>query len=320
MNMAGTFGDSFAGARPIAQHCADLIRSKGPRPEERVADVSAWCRDLGQELAQELSQLFTSGKLTVTVAQPEMLSGQDVFERIGAIAANSLLRCNASGGTALLTLDFATAIALTDCSFGGDGKLTDDVPEQLPGSAALLVEQVAGMFAQAIAVSNGSAENSRGDVLVRSESVTRLKPFAPDVQVAFFSVSIRISSGQQWSAQLAICEAALGDFLPGSEKPAPAKRSGGLYDEVEAGAFAEMPMPVEAVLSEFDMSLAQLGRLAPGDEIPLAIAGELPLRLGADILAHGKLGTLENRMALRVTRLHGQARAHSTTSKNEAAA
>lgn len=320
MNMAGTFGDSFAGARPMAQHCAELIRSKGPRPEDRAADISAWCRDLGQELAQELSQLFTNGKLTVTVAQPEMLSGTDVFERIGLVAANSLLRCNSSGGTALFTLDFATAIALTDCSFGGDGHLPDQVPEQLPGSAALLVEQVAGMVAQAIAVSNGSAENARGDVLVRSESVTRLKPFAADGQVALFSIAILVSSGQQWSAHLAICEAALIDFLPGSENTATARRHSDLSDGAENGAFAEMPMQVEAVLSEIDMSLSQLERLSPGDEIPLAISGELPLRVGADILAHGKIGTLENRMALRVTRLHRQARAVPTISTDEVAA
>jgi len=138
MNMDPSFAlsgaASFADARPLAQHCAELTW-RGPRPEERAENVSAWCRDLGKELAQELGQLFSGGKFKATVAEPEMICGKDVFERIGKVAVNSLLRCGEGDQTMLFSLDYATAIALTDCSFGGDGAIPQDAPEQLPRSA-----------------------------------------------------------------------------------------------------------------------------------------------------------------------------------------
>jgi flagellar motor switch/type III secretory pathway protein FliN len=66
-----------------------------------------------------------------------------------------------------------------------------------------------------------------------------------------------------------------------------------------------MPLPLQAVLGEFELSLGQLEGLRPGDEIPLAIPVELPLRVGGEVFAHGRIGTFDNRMALRLTRLGG---------------
>ncbi len=303
--MAGTFAESFAVARPLAQHCAELTW-RGPRPEERVEHVSAWCRELGLELAQELGQLFSGGKLKVTVAIPEILQGKDVFEHIGATALNSLLRCGEGGQTMLLSLDYATAIALTDSSFGGQGSLPEDVPSQLPRSAGMLVEQCASVIAQVIAMTNGSAERSGGDVLVRSESVTRLKPFSIAADVAFFRVTMTMGATAEWSAVLAVENDKLDAVLPGTASSRQTNRNSSKPSDAASGPFAAMPLPLEAVLGEFNMALEKLEKLAPGDEIPLSIARELPLRVGEKTLAHGTLGTIEDRMALRITRLPGQ--------------
>ncbi len=296
---------SFANARPLAQHCAELTW-RGPRPEERAENISAWCRDLGTELAQELAQLFSGGKFKVTISEPEMLPGNDVFERIGKVAVNSLLRCGEGDQTMLFSIDYPTAIALTDCSFGGDGAVSEDACEQLPRSAGMLVEKVAAIFAQIIAMSNGSAQYSGGDVLVRSESVTRLKPFSAAAQVAFFRVTMAMGDKAQWSAALAVENDRLATLLPGSTSKLKSPESQAPSDGT-SGAFAAMPLPLEAVLGEIDMPLGRLETLAAGDEIPLVIPRELPLRVGEKTFAHGTLGTLENRMALRVTRLPDQA-------------
>lgn len=306
MNMAGTFPESFAGARPVAQHCAELTE-RGPRPEERSEHVSAWCRDLASELAQELGQLFSAGKLHVTVSEPEMLAGNDVFEKIGPVAVNNLLRCGDSGQTALLSLDMPTAIALTDCSFGGEGNPPDQVPSQLPRSASMLVEQVASMIAGVIALSSGSSTGAHGDVLVRSESVTRLKPFAADAEVALFSVTLAQGAFAEWNMLLAIASERLDSLLPGMAAPIPTRAHSARQSDGTSGPFAAMPLGMEAVLSELEMSLGQLGTLAPGDEIPLSIPRELPFKLGEQVFALGALGTLDNHMALRLTRLPGLA-------------
>ena len=82
-------------------------------------------------------------RLEVSVSEPESHSGSAALACIGPVAANALLRCGVSGETALLSFDFATAIALTDRSFGGNGKQAGHAPDQLPRSAALLVDEIA---------------------------------------------------------------------------------------------------------------------------------------------------------------------------------
>ncbi len=309
MNMAPSFAPSFADARPVAQHCAELTE-RGPRPEERDQNISAWCRDLGHELAQELAQLFSGGKLRVTVTAPQILAGSQVFEKIGPVAVNNLLRCGMDDQTMLLSLDFATAVALTDCSFGGMGDMPSEPPEVLPRSAGLLIEQCAGIFAQVIAISNGSSEQVAGDVLVRSESVNRLKPFEAGAKVALFEVTLTIGDATQWKLLLAIADDRLGAVMPGGSAVAPRKADAVPSDGTKE-PFAQMPLALEAVLSEFNMTLGRLEKLGPGDEIPLAMPTDLPLKIGEEVLAHGTLGTLENRLALKITRLPGQIGAKS---------
>ncbi len=300
MNMAAT----FARSRPVAQHCAELTR-RSSRPEDRAEHLAAWRRDVAQELAQELGQLFSGGKLQASLAEPEMLGGSQVFEKIGPVAVNSLLRCGEGDQTVLLSLNHATAIALTDASFGGEGMLPEDPPSQLPRSATMLVERVATTIAQVLALVNG-ADSPRGDVLLRSESATRLKPFGASAEIACFTLSLSIGPFAEWNALLAVANDRLEGLMPGlsaqrSRRPAPS-----IEQRAVSETFGAMPLPLEAVLGEIDLSLDRLDRLAPGDELPLAITNELPLRTGGEVLARGTVGTVENRMALRVTRLTGR--------------
>ena len=302
MNLAQTSPEEWAGARPVAQHCAELVPN-GPQPEERSEDLRSWRRELGLELAGELEQLFSGGKLQVSVSKAEMLEGHEVFEKIGPVAVNCLLRCGPRGQTALLSLDCGTAIALTDCSFGGEGQIPDQIPSNLPRSAAMLVEQFAGTTAQVITQINGTAERKWGDVLVRSESVTRLKPFETTAQIALFKLSLDKDGLSQWEAWIAIVASQLDDLLPGIDaQGSSAPRIDGPSDPM-TGPFSAMPVRLEAILGTFDVTLAQLDRLRPGDMIPLEVARDLPLMIDNKLLAHGQIGNVDNRLALRVTRL-----------------
>lgn len=296
---------AFAPARIAAQHCPELIR-RGPRPEERAALLLAWRRDLGRQLADDMGGLLSGDRLDVRVEEPETLNGNEVFTRIGPVAANSLLRCGAVRETALLSFDFATAIALTDRSFGGDGRIDPQVPDQLPRSAALLVDEAATMIAQAITMASlgdepsATARAARGEVIVRSESAPRLKPFAPDAACILFTLTMTGDDGREWRALLALAADRFDSLLPGAGAPRVAVEPKGPPD---AGAmpFGSIPMPLQAVLAEFELSLARLQTLAPGEEIPLAIGRQVPLRMGEEVLAFGSIGTIEDRMAVRLT-------------------
>lgn len=305
MNLA----QSFSAARPVAQHCPQLLR-EGPRPEERAQHLASWRRDITRELAQDLGELLSGAKLKAALTEPEMLKGEDILERIGPIAANSLLRCGSRDHTLLLSFDFATAIALTDRSFGGDGEVELDQPEVLPRSAGLLVEQAARVIARAIArvsAGGGAAGEFAGDVIVRSESARRLKPFEPDADCALLTLELTEDDPDAiallpWSARIALRADRLDGLLPGLGAPSGSPRAGGSdCGDPASGAFAHIPLPLEAVLAEFDMALGKLDRLKPGDQIPFAMSREIPLRIGSQTIARGSVGTLEDRIALRLT-------------------
>jgi flagellar motor switch/type III secretory pathway protein FliN len=305
----------FNAARLLAQHCDELLK-RGPRPQERASLLAAWRRDLAQALADDLAGLLSGDRLDVTIGEPETLSGEAALMRIGPVAANCLLRVGAMGGTSaetvLLSADFATAIALTDRSFGGDGKMGGGMPDQLPRSAALLIEEAAKMIAQAITrVSHGDAPEPlvplvRGEVIVRSESAGRLKPFDLDAPCLLFAVTIANRQGCEWRLTLAMAAERLERMLPGAGRPLPPRAAARLAlgpADGMAAPFASIPLPLHVEVAAVDLSLARLQALAPGDCFPLALGRQVPLMVGERVLAHGSIGTSEDRMAIRLTRL-----------------
>lgn len=298
----------FVPARAAAQHCPELV-NRGPRPEVRAQLLAAWRRDLARMLADDLSPLLSGDRLEVSISEPEALTGADALQRIGPVAANALLQCGASAETALLSFDFASALALTDRSFGGDGKLAGSAPEQLPRSAALMVDEAAAMVAQAITrVSYGdtpplAGAAVRGEVVVRSESAARLKPFDPGAACVVITIAIANQQGCEWRATLAFAAERLDRLLPGAGRVRPALQKPHAAASGIAAPFAAVPLPLHVVLAEFDLSLARLQALAPGDQIPLAMGRQVPLMVGDRVLARGNIGTAEDRMAIRLTRL-----------------
>ncbi|MEM6908832.1 MAG: FliM/FliN family flagellar motor switch protein [Pseudomonadota bacterium] len=317
MNLSPDMARAFAQARPQAQHCSELT-VRGPRPEERAEHLATWRREVARELAQDFAELLPGARLLVQLSDLETLTGAEVFERIGPIAANSLLRCGTDDQTLLLSFDLATAIALTDRSFGGDGKLPEgEPPTELPRSAALLSDQAAKLVAQAISRAAFAGEGSVGnrsksvlpkaDVIIRSESAVRLKPFARDAKCVLFTIDLieddATSDGPRWRALLSVTEDRLERLLPGTGAGVQDQENGlSPPRSVEDQPFAAIPLSLEAVLAEFDLSLAQLERLSPGESIPLAVPREIPLRVDDDVFALGSLGTFEDRMALQLTR------------------
>lgn len=313
----------FAPAHAAAQHCPALTAhgtARGPRPEERAALLLAWRRDVARILADDLSALLSGDRLEVSIAEPERLSGDAALARIGAVAANSLLRVGAWGGasgeTALLSFDFATAIAITERSFGGSGSLPSAAPEQLPRSAALLVDEAAAIIAQGITrasrgdtpppeMVSGADPAVRGEVIIRSESAARLKPFDPAADCLSFTLTIANRQGGEWRALLVLPAERMDRLLPGVGQGQSARPSGGPRPPATGvdAPFNAIPLPLHVVLAEFDLSLLRLAALAPGDCIPLVMDRQVPLMIGEQVLAHGSIGTSEDRMAIRLTRV-----------------
>lgn len=135
----------------------------------------------------------------------------------------------------------------------------------------------------------------------------RLKPFEPEAQCACMTLELTEDDPDAiallpWSARLALRADRLDELLPGTGSPAAGPIGGGADPMTEStSAFSGIPLPLEAILAEFDMALGKLDQLRPGDQIALPVAREVPLRIGSRIIARGSVGTLEDRIALRLT-------------------
>jgi flagellar motor switch protein FliM len=303
----------FAAARVAAQHCAELV-ARGPRPEEREAMIGAWRRDLARDLGQMLAPLLGADRLHAEVSAPEWLLGSDVIARIGPVAANSLLRCGAgvsqnASTEVLLSLDHATALALAERSFGGEGRVGEPSLDPLPRSAQLLCDEVAVLVAGALARARlgdgaGAGAEAGGEVIIRSENAARLRAFDPAGKAVLFALQLADAQGIVWRLNLALSAGLLDDLLPapGAARPSPDPRAG----DAAAACFTSIPVALCAVLAEFDLTLGQLDRLAPGDTFPIPMPRSVPLRIGAMLVAHGSIGTLDERMALCLTHLPNQ--------------
>ncbi len=293
---------NFEAERPLAQHCEELTM-RGPRPEERAETLTAWRKEICSALSDRLGGLLGGGKLSVTLGEPETLVGKQIFERIGPVAANSLLRCGGPDQTVLFSIDLGTTVALTDRSFGGPGEVPEGPFDQLTRSAGLLIDQVATIVAKSVAAASCELDDGAGNVIIHRESVTRLKPFAPAASCAMFAIEIAEPDGPSWKALLAATQEVLDSLLPELGESSGGRRKPNGPADGGAAPFGAIPMPIEAVLAEFDLSLGKLERLAPGDRIPIAVPREVPVQIGSRLLGRGSVGTLEDRMAIRLTSL-----------------
>lgn len=301
----------FAAVAPAAQHCAELV-ARGPRPEERAGAIAAWRRDLARHCASGLGALLSGDRLNAEVSAPETLSGAAVLERIGPVAANSLLRCAGLPEAAvMLSFDHATVLALAERSFGGAGRVGAASLNPLPRSAQLLCDEIAGLIAGALGAARlgdgaQGAGLEKGEVIVRSENAARLRPFDPAAACLWIGLRLANDEGCEWTAHLALAADRLDDLLP-----VPAAVPASCHGELAAGSdpaaiFGTIPLGLRAVLAQFRLTLSQLDRLAPGDTIPLNVPHAVPLHLGEALVAHGSIGTLEDHLALRLTHVPAQ--------------
>jgi flagellar motor switch protein FliM len=299
----------FAATRIAAQHCPELVE-RGPRPEEREAQIVAWRRDLAAQLAATIGALLPGDRVSAEVGAPEWLSGPAVLALIGPVAANSLLRCGVrenggEGAGVLLSLDHATALALAERSFGGEGRVGEPIEDPLPRSALLMSDEVARAIAQALAKARlggeatGGFATAGGEVILRSESAARLRAIDPASDCALVTLRLASHEGCVWLARLAAPKEAFERLLPAPVARAapPGRQASG------AASFGAIPLNLRGVLAEIDLTLSQLSRLAPGDTIPLAMPRAVPLHVGDALLGYGSIGTLDDRIALRLTQL-----------------
>jgi flagellar motor switch/type III secretory pathway protein FliN len=284
----------FAPARRAAQHCPELLAGTFAAAAEDEPDAGAQLAEALTDSLPELLAPVLGKRIRVIADEAETQKASWLMRKIGRTSASYAVKLGTGPGL-LVSFDLATAHRLTDRLFGGAGLAGAEEPDVLPLSASMALERIVIAVAAAISPA-GETEITRGS------DVAKLAPFSRKEDCLCWTMTIQQDGHEDWSFRFAAPLAAIADLcMEPSDAADPVPRS--LTETAREQAFAALPLPLTAVLAETRLPLARLAELRPGDLIPLPFQREVPLRIGRDTIAHGSLGTLDDRIALQLTRI-----------------
>ncbi len=291
---------AFVAERKLAQHCSELVRPV-PLAAELIGRLEQSSALLTGALAGGLAPLFGFDAPAIEAEPASEGSIESLPQAIAAFASLSLLRAGKQQVPVLLAIDGQAVLRLVDRAFGGKGTVPDPLPAEFPLSAELMIGRLEthAITAMDRAWQLGGAENL--SVTSRSADLARLAPFAPGCTLAVQRLIITESSGARWTITLAVPLAAIGDLI--CHGPGPLASTRVVRGEAHPAdePYGCMPFAVRAVLVDMPMPVTVVSALAVGQVLPVSVARSVPLRIGDRTIAHGMIGTLDERVAVQVT-------------------
>ncbi len=288
---------AFIAERALAQHCSELFGASaaGSAPADLLPALGKVGAKLGRALAAALSPLIGGQELVVEVAAPRQASAADLVKEIAPLAANSLL---GHGQVALLaSFDAVAVLRMIDRAFGGTGKAPAELPAAFPASAGVVIRQLEGIVAQGFAAATGSAAF---DPVRRGGDLADLEPFPETTQLAVLTLSVTEAGAAPWPLHLALPCAAL-EGLVGEGGGAPARTAAPRTPNPAEEPYADLPLSVSAVIVDMRLPMSVLAQLQPGALLPVSVARNVPLRVADKTIAHGVIGSVDDRVAIQVT-------------------
>ncbi|OZA94179.1 MAG: hypothetical protein B7X57_02425 [Erythrobacter sp. 34-65-8] len=290
----------FVAEGRAAQHCAELL-GRAQAPFDMAAASAEFAAELALSLPERLQALLAGPRVMVSDWPAEAMAAGELASNWSTPSIHFSVALGRNAPRFVISFDNAAALSLTDRLFGGRGGRQDDVPRALPNSAVLSVERLVCAVAETLARLCG--QEGEAPLIASQAAFRRLGVFRRNERCLSWSFTVEQQAQDPWSLRLAVPEAAMRAVLEshagGSAAPAPATMRG-----PNAEPFGAIPLPLTAVLAELRLPLAQLAALQPGQCIPLSIRREVPLAIGQRIIAAGTVGTLDERVALRLTQIN----------------
>lgn len=293
--------------RPLAAHCPELLgRQRNP------SDLLPLLGKMGERLARRLAGVLAplmGGEAPVVRCQ-SVREGTIETLRAAAmnpLAANCLFGLGHGQVPVLVSLDAEPVLRIVDRAFGGKGEAPRPLPERFPMAADLMIGRLETLISGQIAaaVEAVSPEAIGVGVLLRplrrDGSLATLEPFAEDMPLAILPIEVEDDGILPWELTLALPIAALPMLfgLPDDN----AVRSPRPPADPHSAPFAELPLPVRAVIVDMVLPFATIARLAPGQILPVAVARAVPLHIGEATIAHGTVGAVDDRVALQISQV-----------------
>lgn len=290
---------TFTGARPVAQHCAELLShgNRDPLQRNRLPEVAAAA---AARLGEVFSRLLGGTRVAVSASAPRTM-GADEFTADGdALSACFVLSMPGTGGRIVLRLKGIDLLRLTEQVFGGDGGDHHEASDALPLTASLLAAQLQALVATALSEAMDLAEGLEaaqpGPASATAHAV--LDQHATWQAVAF---TLRQPGRPDCAIDLAVCPTAHAALLDGEVAVVPGGGDGSSVPIMLAAA--GIPIGLRAVIAELSLPLSSIARLRPGDTVPLAMARGVRLKAGDLAVADATVGSVDGQVALQLVRV-----------------
>jgi flagellar motor switch protein FliM len=112
---------------------------------------------------------------------------------------------------------------------------------------------------------------------------------------------VAVGEGKPWGLLLVWRQAEAAALLDERQGSTPAPHGAGDRRRPDAKPFADVPLPLNAVLARINVPVSRISAMQPGDTIPLALGRNVALRLADREIARGEVGACDGALALRLT-------------------
>lgn len=286
--------------RPLARHCEALIK-----PRDAAPDLALTAREFGvaisKRLRDPLASLLGGAQLAIACSEAEICEARIVFSRYKPPAAHFHMSGLPGLNGLFISLSRNDALAMCDRAFGGSGAIleNDNGEGDLPCSADLILTRLGKLLGNVLGDLTG-----QGDTIAiarRGDNLERLAPFSFQAETLSLSLSITEEGHEGWQINIMGLASGFAAFLSALDGAGAA--DDGLVAELgpDDEPFCDIALPLRAVLADMRVPVSRLSALAPGDILPLSLRREVPLLAQGTEIARGTIGTMDDRVALKLT-------------------
>lgn len=292
----------FIAERAAAQHCAELLR-QGPDPAELLPLLARTGEAFARLLGPGLAAMLGGEAPRVTATAPQKQAMSSLLGLFDEIAANCLLAAGAQDVPLLVSVDGYAVLRMVDRAFGGKGEAPVLLPEDFPMSAQLLIQRLETVIAAQLARALGAEDPAAVRPVRREAKLPQLAAFEPDTALYVLKAEVAESGRAPWRVTLALPVSRLADLLGHEGRPVAPRAAGSRPADPAAAPFADMPLPLTALLVDMAVPLSAISALEPGCVLPVAVARAVPVRIGGTVIAHGTVGSQDDRVAVKLTQI-----------------
>lgn len=294
----------FVAERVVARHCAQLLRP-GPSQADLVTALTRTAERFSRELAGALAGLLGGEEPSVECSRPErtVYSDYATMQVMGHrnLGAYTLFGAGPGQHRILGMVAGEAVLRLVDRAFGGAGIAPQQLPRELPLSAELMVQRLEAMLAGRLAAALGADDAGAIRPLRREGNIDHLAPFGNDENIVALVFSITEPGRPAWAIEMAFPYDTLAALFANGERP-PTSSEHAPADPRDQ-PFADVPLPLSAVLVDIRLPLAAISALEVGQILPVPVARAVPLRVAGQTIAHGTVGAVDDRLAVQLSQV-----------------